>query len=104
MADHATAERRSLRYHTAIAARMLSDSSIVQRAQARVEAWLRSGDVARYYAEGWRDILSRAPDEIRAFLSDPSERACAFRQVSPFAGVLGPRERWQLWAAENGRR
>jgi hypothetical protein len=101
MADHATVERRSLRYHRVIAARIAADPSIVQRALARVDGWLRSGDVATYYAQGWRAILSQRPEEIGTFLCDASEHARAFRQVSPFAGALSPEERWQLWAAED---
>jgi hypothetical protein len=101
MPDHATAERRSLRYHKAIAERLAVDASIAVRALARVDGWLREGTVAAYYAEGWREVLNRTPAELRAFLADPSERARALRQVSPFAGVLSPQERWKLWAAKD---
>lgn len=97
--DHRKAERRSLRYHAAIAARLTIDPTIVVRAKQRVERWLADGTVARHYAEGWRAQLAAPPESLRAFLIDPSETARAFRQVSPFAGVLSPRERWALWAA-----
>jgi hypothetical protein len=99
MLDHATAERRSLIYHTVIADRLERDSRILQQARERAEGWIRDRSVAEHYAVGWREILNRSPAEVRAFLVDPSESARAFRQVSPFAGVLSPKERWQLWAA-----
>jgi hypothetical protein len=102
MSDHATVERRSLRYHREIARRVAGNPAIVRRARERVDSWLRTGEVAEYYAHGWREILSVTSDELCAFLEDSSERATAFRQVSPFAGVLTPQERWRLWAAEDG--
>jgi hypothetical protein len=103
MPDHALAERRSLRYHRAIAERIGSDALVLQRARARVDTWLHEHTVAEYYAAGWRQILSRTEPEIRAFLVQDTEVARAFRQVSPFAGALDPRERWRLWAgAEDG--
>ena len=100
MADHATVERRSLRYHRAIARRILGDPTIVERARARVDQWLRDGSVAEFYARGWLDLLNLDPDELNRFLVDPCERATSFRQVSPFGGVLTPRERWRLWASD----
>jgi hypothetical protein len=99
MPDHALAERRSLRYHRAIADRLEADVALLARARERVDGWLRENTVAHDYASGWREILSRPIEEVRAFLVNPSERARAFRQVTPFAGALDARERWRLWAA-----
>ena len=100
MIDHATAERRSLSYHTAIAARIPIDPVIVERARQRVLGWLKDHQVAEPYARGWLEVLSAEPERLRSFLLEDSERARAFRQVSPFAGALDPRERWKLWALE----
>ena len=97
--DHRKAEQRSLRYHAAIADRIAIDPTIVVRARRRVESWLSDTSVARHYADGWRTRLAEPIETLRAFLVDPSESARAFRQVSPFAGVLSPKERWALWAA-----
>jgi hypothetical protein len=102
MSDHATVERRSLRYHREIARRLDGDPAIVRRARERVNSWLQSGSVAAHYALGWRELLSLPASELRAFLESTSERAVAFRQVSPFAGALTPQERWRLWAARDG--
>jgi hypothetical protein len=101
MSEHARAERRSLRYHAAVAERIARDPSVVPRARARVEAWLSTGEVAAFYAVGWRGLLTLPSSELCAFLVDRSERATAFRQVSPFAFVLSPQERWRLWAAKD---
>jgi hypothetical protein len=99
--DHRAAEQRSLRYHAAIARRIADDPSIVKRALKRVERWLEDESVAHHYASGWQEALSGTTEALRAFLVDSSENARAFRQVSPFAGVLTPRERWALWAAKD---
>lgn len=91
---HQTAERRSLAYHRAIAERIVRDPSLVAAARARVDAWR---DVHARYALAWRDILARPPAEIAALLVEDSERMTTLRQVSPFAGVLDARTRWQIW-------
>lgn len=80
---------------------MKLDPSIVDRARERVETWIREASVADYYAHGWRGALARPAESLQAFLVDPSEYARALRQVSPFAGVLSPTERWKLWALES---
>jgi hypothetical protein len=95
---HSVVEQRSLHYHAAIAARLMIDDQILPRIRARVDEWISKGTVARFYAEGWKEILARPLPELLAFLCDGSQHARAFRQVSPFAGVLSPRERWQIWA------
>ena len=99
---HGIVEKRSLRYHAAISERLRRDQSILERTRARVEAWIEHGTVAPSYAQGWQQILERPLPEILAFLTSDSERARAFRQVSPFAGVLSAKERWRLWAATKG--
>ncbi|HEY8233912.1 MAG: hypothetical protein ACHP85_16115 [Burkholderiales bacterium] len=94
---HAVAEETSLALHTAVAERIRSDPSLVERARARVEGWLRDGTVARAYADAWREVLERPAGEVARFLEDPGDRARQLRQSSPFAGVLDPRTRWAIW-------
>jgi hypothetical protein len=96
---HSVVEHRSRRYHEVIAERLATDNAILERARTRVEEWTRHGTVAPYYAAGWRQVLESPISEISAFLVEDSERARAFRQVSPFAGALSARERWRLWAS-----
>ena len=95
---HSVVEERSLRYHAAIAARLTRDDTILPKIRARVDQWISNGTVARFYAEGWKEMLARPLPELLAFLCDESQHARAFRQVSPFAGVLSPKERWRIWA------
>jgi hypothetical protein len=69
MNGHELADQRSLLFHREVARRLRADPTIAARGQARVEEWA---------------------------LEDPGERGQALRQVSPFAFVLAPRERWHL--------
>ena len=97
--DHGLAERRSLAYHDEISVRIAADPKLLARARSRVDAWLRSGAVDRFYAEAWRDLLACPEAEIQRMLHEDSERMRALRQVSPFAGALQPRDRWRIWRA-----
>ena len=95
MDAHGIAEARSLAYHRAIAERFAADPGIVDRARARVRDWQAAHPDA-HFVRGWSRILERPVREIAAFLVDDSEEARELRQSTPFAGVLGPRERWRL--------
>jgi len=94
---HAVAEARSLDLHKAVADRLLADPSLLERARARVRGWLADGSVARPYAEAWQAILAQPVEDVALFLAGTDERARQLRQVSPFAGVLDPRTRWEIW-------
>jgi hypothetical protein len=93
---HRLAEARSLAYHRAIAERLPNDPAIVSAARARVERWLAEGRSAHYAGE-WQKVLAAPPTEIRAVLVADTEYARALRQTTPFAGAIGPRERWRIW-------
>jgi hypothetical protein len=95
--DHELAEKRSLAYHGEIASRLSGDPDLLVRARSRVESWLSSAAVARFYAEQWRDLLGRPRAEIELALLDAGEPMRMLRQVSPFAGALPPRDRWRIW-------
>lgn len=82
--------------HRAIAERLVREPEIVDAARARVERWLRSGSVNVEYAVAWQTVLRGSTEAIVSVLTDRGERACALRQVSPFAGALDARERWRI--------
>lgn len=83
--------------HRAISDRLAGDPKVLDRARARVQKWLQTGDVASYWAREWDAVLSRSVPEIRAMLVDEGEHARALRQVTPCAGVIDPRTRWRIW-------
>ena len=97
--SHVLAEERSLALHRAIAEKLRSEPSILERARERVRSWAERGGAHTYYVDAWADVLSRPIDEIEAFLVDGSEHARALRQTSPFAGALSARDRWRVWTS-----
>lgn len=97
MDGHRTAERRSLAYHQAIAVRLQSDTTLVDRARARVESW-RGTETHPRWVEAWSALLDRPLPELCRALVDPGEQMIALRQSTPFAGALDPKARWALWS------
>lgn len=96
---HRTAELRSLAYHRRVAEKILADPSVLERARAQIGALLdgeRSASAARY-ASGWKRLIDGPVGELVAFITSDTPMARDFRQASPFAGALEPRERWRLW-------
>ena len=94
---HRLSEERSRAYHQVIADRLRGDRTILERARARVDGWISSSGTPPFYALQWREVLCRDVEAIAAFLVDDGELARELRQSSPFAGVLSPEERWQIW-------
>jgi hypothetical protein len=97
MDPHRLAEERSLALHSLVAARLRDDPRLLTRAREKVQHWVASGD-APYYARAWQDLLAHPLDAICALLVADTEEARAMRQATPFAGAVGPRERWRIWA------
>ena len=93
---HRVAEERSLALHREVARKLRERPELLEQARDRVRGWLESGSVSRFWAEAWQETLSAPLDEVIARITDPSEHARALRQSSPFAGVLEPRERWEI--------
>lgn len=94
---HRLAELRSLAYHQAVALRLHTEPALLACARERVEQWLREGGRSAEYARRWREILERPIVEIVNVMVADTETSQALRQATPFAGVLGARERWELW-------
>ena len=90
---HELAEERSLALHAAVAERLRADPRLLEAVRARVAGWLRDGTVHEHHARTWAAILSQPLPVILDFLGDRGERARALRQVTPFVGILGRRER-----------
>jgi hypothetical protein len=106
MDPHRLAELRSLAYHRVVAGRLRDDPSAIELAKRRVREWRERG-VAAHYAARWEKLLDGPPDRLVQVMVADDEEARAMRQATPFAGVVGPRERWRIWdevrrAAEAG--
>ena len=91
-------ERRSLELHRAIAARLVAEPLPVVAAGKRNLARMASQHPgARLLWREWRHALSQPVEVLTDMLIDPRPRARELRHVTPFAGVLTPADRWDVY-------
>lgn len=84
--------------HRVIAERLRSgDLSPLERARSNLERWEHQfgGALPAAYLE-WVAILDSGLDAVLRVLDEGDEDAVRIRSSSPFAGVLNPRERWEI--------
>jgi hypothetical protein len=84
---------RSLALHAAVAEKLLEDRAILDRARTKLEEWIARDGRSLPLLLRWRSILGGSPEEVAAFLTDPSEEAAWLRSASPFTGALDPQTR-----------
>ena len=94
---HRLAELRSVALHAAVGKELLRRPALVDETRQRVRSLHLEGKLAAFYRDEWMAVLQLPIDRIVAVLCEDSERARAMRQATPFAGIIGPRERWQIW-------
>jgi transcriptional regulator with XRE-family HTH domain len=91
-------DQRSLELHRAIAEKLVADpASVVRKARKNVELMIKTNPEASALLRAWRQALSLPTSDLLDLLDDPRPRARELRHVSPFAGVLTPGERWDLY-------
>ena len=98
--DHRILEARSLSMHCKIAQKISRDPTLLEIPRRNLERWTKraGGHPPRYILE-WERILSQSWPTVAEFITSGSEQAVRLRQSSPFAGVLSPRERKQIYDA-----
>jgi hypothetical protein len=100
-AGHAKAriERQISAMHREIARRVRAgDPMPVARARENLDRWQRDsfGGALPPAYEAWRAVLAQPVETVLEVLEGDDERARRLRASSPFAGVLGARERWAI--------
>lgn len=91
-------DRRSLRLHEAIAAKLVKNpEEVLSQARRNLRLMKRQHPAAGELLNEWKRILNRTIPEIVEAMTDPGMRARDLRQVTPFAGVLSPSERTQVY-------
>jgi len=97
--SHPEIDQVSLELGRRIAERRRRQPELIDFAHANLMRWSRQNASApsllRCYAE-WQQILSQPVDEICTLLCSESDNAQRLRQNSPFAGVLTPKEVWEI--------
>lgn len=97
---HRIIEARSLAMHCLAAQKIEHHPALLDQVRRTLETWrLRYGEAVPRALDEWKTILRRPWPEIAAFITDPGEHATRLRQSTPFAGVLGARERERVYAA-----
>ena len=98
--DHRLLDARSLALHCKIAKKIDKDKKLFSIPVNNLRRWCKhsSGHTPKYMKE-WRRILDRPWPEVAAFITSCTEDAIRLRQSSPFAGVLKPLERKQIYDA-----
>ena len=92
--NHQDIDRRSLMMHRIIAARLRAQPELMAVARANMARW---NCPERGWWQEWSAILSsQTAEEIAGLIERDDEDACRMRQSAPFAGILTPREAWEL--------
>jgi hypothetical protein len=94
---HERIDQRSLAMHRAIAAKLIAQPGLLAIAHDNLARWLPGSGHSRPYLDAWREILTGPVEEIARVIVEDGERMTALRQNSPFAGVLTPKERWEIY-------
>ena len=88
--------------HGAIAARLREAPELVRIALDNLQRWSGSARRSGAYLDRWRELLALPLEELLVLIQEDSEAMRAMRQSSPFAGVLRPKERWEIYDAFAG--
>jgi hypothetical protein len=91
-------QARSLALHQAIVEAMMADPEpVLDAGRGNLVRMRRSNPAARELLDEWDRILRQPLQQIAARTLDPGERGRDLRQVTPFAGVLDPRRRADVY-------
>ena len=91
-------QRRSLYLHAAIAKELSNrHTEVIEIARQNIDKMRSVNPHAWRLLDEWERILRLTPSQIGACMLDPSEHARDLRQVTPFAGVLTPAQRADVY-------
>ena len=97
--NHIETDHVSLELARRVAEPLRREPEVLDFARANLQRWSQQNASApsllRCYAE-WQQILSRPVEAICDLLCSESDSSQRLRQNSPFAGVLSPREVWEI--------
>ncbi len=90
-------DHRSLAYHQAIVIRLKqSFDLIINRAKQNLKKMRKNHPDAEALFDLWQHWLDLPEENLISRVLDPGVLARDMRQVSPFAGTLSPKERFQI--------
>ena len=87
-------DKRSLAFHSAIVEVLRKDPDpILNRALRNVGKLAKLHAGAQTLFSQWQNWLALPLEDLISNMLDPHPEACEMRQVSPFSGVLNPKQR-----------
>ena len=90
-------DHRSLAYHQAIAKKLSQDPiSTKKQAKQNLRRLSKLHPGAKALFTRWHHWLDYPTEELKSSILDPGITARDMRQVSPFSGILQPKERVQI--------
>jgi hypothetical protein len=97
--NHSGTDEVSLSLARRVAERLRARPELLEIARTNLRRWQQrnadSPSLLRCYAE-WEAILEQPLEEVLALLVSETEEGQRLRQSSPFAGVLSPKEVWEI--------
>ncbi len=98
--DHRILDARSLAMHCMVAQKISRDPRLLDKARENLNRWSAKSTRPRpRYLREWAEILDRPWPEIATLVTEMSDEATRLRSSAPFAGILSPAEREQIYAA-----
>lgn len=98
--DHQILDARSLALHCKIARKIERNMDLLEIPQRNLRRWRKiNSDSPADYLNEWQNIMNLPWPAIASFITSFSNDAVRLRQSSPFAGVLTPKERKQVYEA-----
>ena len=94
---HPRNDRRSVQLHRAIARKLVaSPETVLTKAHGHL-AVMAQNPQTRWYAQAWSRLLDLPVPVLAERLTEFNEEMITLRQCTPFAGILTPQERWQIY-------
>ena len=98
--SHPWHDQLGLRYHQAIADRILANPDLRRVAVENIDRWIARNDYPPSVLTElgrWRQLLTTAPvAELLTAMLDPTDHGHRMRQNTPFAGILSQDERRRI--------
>ena len=98
---HEIQDRASLEMARQIAAGLPAHPEWLELARENLDRWTRQNSAAPALVrcdDEWRELLKLPVKDICAILTAETDEGQRLRQNSPFAGVLSPKEVWEIKA------
>ncbi len=94
--SHTIPDLRSKMLHIEVGRKLIRRPELLARAHQRLRRMYKSTPCSRSYLERWDDLLSGPLEGVLQVFGADDEESRVLRHVSPFAGILSEKERWEV--------